>query len=226
MDSFIANVEKEAENTNPFAGVFGIAREDEQDKIFATVELKRVGDRVYTWVGGELDKTHPEGHEIIDEKYFLNKGNKQELLETGNIRMGAFGFIYIRQPDEKPFREFTTAQPFEYLAKKSLCIGKADKALPDGGTYAKFVKDVYKFQGKCAILAQDGSCLTEGYFKNGQLNGPVRHIKMSKRKPGCYTMREGTYQEGVESAPQRQTKVQGKKRIQTFVTIGDGSYAL
>jgi hypothetical protein len=70
--------------------------------------------------------------------------------------------------------------------------------------------------------------LIEGYFKNGKINGPVRHIKMSKRKPGCYTMREGTLNESVDSEPQtlRQTKVFGKTRVQTFLTIADGSYAM
>jgi len=53
-------------------------------------------------------------------------------------------------------------------------------------------------QGQCAVLAKDGSYLIEGFFKNGESEGLKRTIKMSLRKPGHFTIREGLFADDLE----------------------------
>jgi hypothetical protein len=134
IDSHIAKIEKDAEKTDPFAGFFGFARTDKPEEIMLVAEWRRVENRVFTYINGKLDEKVPEGSEIIDEKYFI-KGMKIEIQEDGNFKYGDMGFTLIRQPNEKPFRQFDTAEPCEYQAKEALCIGRADKAKESVGYY-------------------------------------------------------------------------------------------
>ena len=107
-------------------------------------------------------------------------------------------------PAEAPLRYFTVPEDGLYEGMEIVCIGKADKLI---------VKNKYRsaaegsndkrpvFQGRCAILSKDGHFLHEGYFKDGKRFGPQRIIKLSKRKPGHYLIREGKFSAGVESEP-------------------------
>ena len=45
-------------------------------------------------------------------------------------------------------------------------------------------------QGHYAFLSDDGKFMFEGFFKDGQKNGVQRTIKVSKRKPGHFTVHE------------------------------------
>ena len=81
-----------------------------------------------------------------------------------------------------------------YQGKEVFFVGKADQVDTKQGNGEEPV-----LQGKCAIMGKDGSYLIEGYFKGGKITGPSRLIKLSKRKPGCYTVREGRFQQGVET---------------------------
>ena len=73
------------------------------------------------------------------------------------------------------------------------------------------------------MLAKDGSFIIEGFFKEGVSEGPFRIIKMSKRKKGCFTIREGVYCNG-EAHAITQTKIKGKERCQTSNSLKDGYF--
>jgi hypothetical protein len=42
-------------------------------------------------------------------------------------------------------------------------------------------------------MSEDGRFLIEGYFIDGKRSGPSREIKLSRKWPGCATIREGDY---------------------------------
>ena len=80
-----------------------------------------------------------------------------------------------------------------YQGKNVFCIGAANKKPKEVSQFDRPV-----FQGKCAIIAKDGSFLIEGCFFDGSGEGPQRLIKASKRKPGRFTVREGMFSNGLE----------------------------
>ena len=51
-------------------------------------------------------------------------------------------------------------------------------------------------QGYGCLISDDGFTMHEGFFVDNVREGRQRHIKLSKRRPGCATIREGMFTNG------------------------------
>jgi len=57
------------------------------------------------------------------------------------------------------------------------------------------------------IIADNGKFLFEGFFIDDKCHGPSRAIKLSKRKPGVTTIREGVFNDGEAHGQFKQVKL-------------------
>ena len=130
VDEHVQMLEKCDQNDSPFSGLFGFVRTEDPTTINMKIELKHVGDRVYSYVSGVLDIKHPDGFEFIEEgKSFSFKwGITAVLQEDGNFECGK-GFGLVKVPSEPPIRHFTEPEDAVYEGKEVFCIGKADKII-------------------------------------------------------------------------------------------------
>ena len=68
------------------------------------------------------------------------------------------------------------------------------------------VKNDKGLQGYGIYISDDGFSMHEGFFVDNEKEGLQRHIKLSKRRPGCCTIRECEYMSGAVVSDIKQVK--------------------
>ena len=115
-----------------------------------------------------------------------------KLLPDGNIETDK-GFTFVKEFPLLALRQDLVPKKYTFQGTECTRIGSFNKK---GG-----------MQGHCIILADNGKFLFEGFFIDDKCHGPSRMIKLSQRKPGVTTIREGVYNENEAHGQFKQVKI-------------------
>ena len=230
VGAYLAEIKVKDQELSTSAGKIGgtyhlVKMEEEERKVILTVDLKIEEDgRMYVYMGGEM--IHPKHGCTVDGDTLGEEPNIGKLQPNGDIQWPR-NFKHVKIQHTSLLKRVTEPMQTVYQSSEMTLIGTIDTPQEKVHNYINFgAKDngALVAQGHCAILSKDGCTLIEGHFKNGKAEGLQRLIKVSKRKPGCTTIREATFTEGLESGTIKQTKINGNNQITTTIEVKDGVF--
>ena len=101
------------------------------------------------------------------------------------------GTIYVPEWMNRSFiRREDHPQILKQLAAPQSCVFEGKSMRRIG------IENKFGLQGYGAYLSNDGTLFFEGFFMDNCLEGPHRQIKLSTKRPGNATIREGFFKAG------------------------------